>query len=214
MSDKLIALFGGTFDPIHNGHLMPVSALAKEVKLAHISLLPNNIPPHKPQPCASPQQRLDMLKLAIENNPLFSVDTRELSRDTLSYTIETLAQWRTECGALAKLAFIIGQDSLLSLPTWHRWHELLNYCHLLVCRRPGFQQQPMQPELQYWLAQHQTTDIQALHKQSHGLVYLADTPLENISATEIRQCIANQQTCHHLLPDSVWHYIRLNKLYM
>lgn len=132
----LHALFGGTFDPIHYGHLKPVEALAQQVGLQHIILLPNNVPPHRPQPEANAQQRLKMVELAVAANPLFSVDSRELLRDAPSFTIETLESLRKERGAERPLAFIIGQDSLLSLHKWHRWESLLDVCHLLVCARP------------------------------------------------------------------------------
>ncbi|QIQ21592.1 nicotinate-nucleotide adenylyltransferase [Zophobihabitans entericus] len=214
MPKQLYALFGGTFDPIHNGHLLPVMALAKEVGLTQVNLLPNHIPPHKQQPDTTPIQRVAMLKLAIEGNPLFTIDMRELNRDKPSYTIDTLEEWRKEHGMDVSLAFIIGQDSLLSLPSWQRWRELLNYCHLLVCRRPGFTAQTESPELKEWIVQHQTQDIALLHQKPHGHLYLAHTPLEDISATEIRQQIREQKDYHTLLPEKVWQYIQQNQLYI
>lgn len=104
----LHAFFGGTFDPIHYGHLRPVAALAEEVGLDKVTLLPNHVPPHRPQPEANAQQRLTMVELAIAGNPLFTVDDRELHRTTASYTIETFETIRKERGAAAPLAFIIG----------------------------------------------------------------------------------------------------------
>ena len=123
---QLTALFGGTFDPIHYGHLKPVTAMANEVGLQNVTLLPNHVPPHRPQPEANAQQRLKMVELAIQGNPLFSVDERELHRTIPSYTIDTLEEVRRERGANAPLAFIIGQDSLLTLHKWHRWEEILH----------------------------------------------------------------------------------------
>jgi len=135
---ELQALFGGTFDPIHFGHLRPVEALAQQTGLQRVTLLPNNVPPHRPQPEASAAQRVDMLRCAIAGLPLFDIDTRELARDTPSWTVTTLEAWRAERGAAQPLGFIIGQDSLLSLASWHRWQDLLSLCHLLVCQRPGY----------------------------------------------------------------------------
>lgn len=132
---SLQALFGGTFDPIHYGHLQTVEALARQVGLRQVTLLPNNVPPHRPQPEASAAQRVAMVELAIADRPLFNLDTRELARQTPSWTVETLEQLRAERGAAQPLAFIIGQDSLLSLHKWHRWESLLDLCHLLVCQR-------------------------------------------------------------------------------
>jgi len=168
-SHELLALFGGTFDPIHYGHLRPVEQLAREIHLDKVVLIPNNVPPHRPQPEASAEQRLAMLQLAIEGNPLFAIDQRELRRDTPSYTIETLETLRKEYGNVTPLAFIIGQDSLLSLHKWHRWEALLNFCHLVVMRRPGYAQELETPALQCWLDAHKVDDAGLLRQQPHGV---------------------------------------------
>ncbi|CNK28391.1 nicotinate-nucleotide adenylyltransferase [Yersinia intermedia] len=209
----LHALFGGTFDPIHYGHLTPVEALAQQVGLQHIILLPNNVPPHRPQPEANTQQRLKMVELAVADNPLFSIDARELLRDSPSFTIDTLENLRKERGAELPLAFIIGQDSLLSLHKWHRWQSILDVCHLLVCARPGYSQTLETPELQQWLDERRVLDPQALNLQPQGLIYLADTPLLDISATDIRHRRHNGESCDDLLPRAVQRYIELQGLY-
>lgn len=209
----LLALFGGTFDPIHYGHLKPVTALAQAVGLGHITLLPNHVPPHRPQPEASPAQRLAMVRLAIVGNPLFSTDDRELQRRSPSYTIDTLEALRAELGPTRPLAFIIGQDSLLSLHKWQRWQDILHYCHLLVCARPGYPDQLETAALQAWLEQHRTRDVQRLHRQPHGFIYLADTPLLSVSATDIRQRRHLGISCDDLLPRPVQRYIELQGLY-
>jgi nicotinate-nucleotide adenylyltransferase len=209
----LHALFGGTFDPIHYGHLRPVVALAAEVGLSRVTLLPNHVPPHRPQPEANAQQRLKMVELAIAGNPLFAVDDRELHRTTPSYTIETLEAIRKERGAELPLAFIIGQDSLLSLHKWHRWQSLLETCHLLVLARPGYNDRMDTQELQQWLEQHQVTDARQLSLKPQGYIYLADTPQLEISATEIRQRRHQGLNCDDLLPRSVQRYIELQGLY-
>ncbi|WP_276898364.1 nicotinate-nucleotide adenylyltransferase [Frischella perrara] len=216
MSIELTALFGGTFDPIHYGHLLPVIALAKEVNLTHVSLLPNYIPPHKPQPVATTEQRLDMLRLAISDYPLFSIDCREITQaksERPSFTIETLQSWRQEHGNEKNLAFIIGQDSLLNLPSWYNWQKLLDYCHLLVCQRPGYSQQINDPQLKQWLKTHQTESVDDLHQNPNGFIYVAHTPLKNISATEIKQRIQHRQDCQAFLPPKVWQYIQNHHLY-
>ncbi|GKX54206.1 putative nicotinate-nucleotide adenylyltransferase [Leminorella grimontii] len=220
MSDRLSrhepvhALFGGTFDPIHYGHLKPVEALSKEVGLQHITLLPNHVPPHRPQPEANAQQRLKMVELAIEGNPLFSVDERELHRTAPSYTIDTLEEIRREKGDGQPLAFIIGQDSLLTLHYWHRWQSLLDVCHLLVCARPGYASRLDTPELERWLESHQTTNVESLKQRPHGLIYLAHTPLLDISATDIRQRKRKGLSLDDLLPTSVQTYIDQQGLYI
>lgn len=212
----LTALLGGTFDPIHYGHLRPAISLANEVDLKQIRLLPNHIPPHKPQPEANTEQRLAMLALAIEDLPLFALDVSEILPETStrpSYTVETLQAWRCKNGNQKPLAFIMGQDSLLGLPTWHKWQTLLDYCHLLICRRPSYSTQTDNTKLQQWIDTHQTNDVKDLHNSPNGYIYLAHTPLEDISATEIRQNINNAQNCKNLLPPKVWQYIHTQGLY-
>lgn len=209
----LQALFGGTFDPIHYGHLRPVQALAKQVGLQKVLLLPNHVPPHRPQPEASPSQRLEMVKLAIQGNPLFTIDTRELEKNSPSYTIETLTELRQEKGSTQPLAFIIGQDSLLSINTWHGWDKILDNCHLLVCSRPGYATQFTDPKMQAWLSQHKTAQPEKLRSTPHGYIFLGDTPLINISATEIRQKLIAGDSCRDLIPEAVLQYIHQQGLY-
>ncbi|MEC5320090.1 nicotinate-nucleotide adenylyltransferase [Brenneria populi subsp. brevivirga] len=211
--DALTAFFGGTFDPIHYGHLHPVSALAHIVGLRQVVLLPNNVPPHRPQPEASPRQRQRMVELAVAGDPLFSVDDRELRRQRPSYSIDTLETLRAEFGDARPLAFIIGQDSLLTLYQWHRWQDILNVCHLLVCARPGYRSEMETPALQQWLEDHLTRDPRALHRQTHGLIFLADTPLVTISATEIRERRQRHLSCDDLVPPAVLRYIDEHHLY-
>lgn len=210
---RLSALYGGTFDPIHYGHLKPVEALAKQVRLHQVTIMPNNVPPHRPQPLASSQQRKKMVELAIAGNPLFRLDDRELQRETPSYTVETLEQLRAEIGAEQPLAFIVGQDSLLSLQRWHRWETLLTLCHLLVCQRPGYSLSMNTSEEQRWLDAHQTSSVEALHAQPAGKIYLAQTPMYDISATAIRQRLEQHLACDDLLPPAVAEFIRQHHLY-
>ncbi|WP_100159416.1 nicotinate-nucleotide adenylyltransferase [Proteus columbae] len=211
--NQAIALYGGTFDPIHYGHLRPVEALSGLIGLKEVIWLPNNIPPHRPQPEASSQQRLEMVRLALEPYSSFKVDVRELEKPTPSYTIETLRDFRKEIGDKQPLAFIIGQDSLLSISTWHQWNELLNVCHLLVCARPGYQTHFENTQMQTWLTQHQTKQQEDIHCLPSGKIFLADTPLYNISATDIRARHKAGLNCHDLLPNSVEDYIRQQQLY-
>ncbi|MCT8250425.1 nicotinate-nucleotide adenylyltransferase [Proteus faecis] len=211
--NQAIALYGGTFDPIHYGHLRPVEALSGLIGLKEVIWLPNNIPPHRPQPEASSQQRLDMVRLALEPYSSFKVDTRELEKPTPSYTIETLRDFRLEIGDKQPLAFIIGQDSLLSINTWHQWDELLDVCHLLVCARPGYQTHFENTQMQTWLIHHQTKQQEDIHCLPSGKIFLADTPLYNISATDIRARHKAGLDCHDLLPNAVENYIRQHQLY-
>ncbi|MCK1967237.1 nicotinate-nucleotide adenylyltransferase [Franconibacter sp. IITDAS19] len=210
---KLQAYYGGTFDPIHYGHLRPVEALAQTVGLERVVIMPNNVPPHRPQPQASSEQRRAMVELAIADNPLFTLDSRELQRETPSYTAETFRQLREEQGETRPLAFIIGQDSLLSLPYWYRYEQLLERCHLLVCRRPGYPVRMQNEEQQRWLEARLTRDIALLHQRPAGQIFLADTPLFDISATDIRHRLAANRPCDEIVPPRVLAYIREHHLY-
>ncbi|VAX76394.1 Nicotinate-nucleotide adenylyltransferase [Serratia symbiotica] len=208
------AFFGGTFDPIHYGHLRAVEALAVELGLDHITLLPNYLPLHRPKSAANDQQRRKMVELAIIGNPLFKIDDRELQRASPSYTIDTLEAVRTEGGMIMPLAFILGQDSLLTLNKWQRWQSLLDYCHLLVLARPGYPDPLNTPDLQQWLECHRVTTADLLSQQANGYIYLANTPELEISATEIRQRYRQGLSCDHFLPHSVHRYIKLQGLYL
>ncbi|WP_457913858.1 nicotinate-nucleotide adenylyltransferase [Candidatus Gillettellia adelgis] len=209
----LHALFGGTFDPIHYGHLRPVESLVEKVGLRRITLLPNHMPPYRSPPKATAQQRLKMIELAITDHPLFMVDDREMQRTIPSYTVRTLEAVRQECGASPPLAFIIGQDSLVKLHTWKNWKSLLDLCHLLVLARIDDNNYLDIPELQRWLKRHCVTDTRLLNLQPHGHIYFADTPVLKISATQIRQRQHLGLNCDNLLPRSVQRYIELQGLY-
>lgn len=211
--NQAIALYGGTFDPIHYGHLRPVEALSGLIGLKEVIWLPNNIPPHRPQPEATPQQRLEMVKLALKPYSSFKVDTRELEKPTPSYSIETLKAFRKEIGDKQPLAFIIGQDSLLSINTWYQWESLLDICHLLICARPGYQTAFESTEMQAWLEKHQTQHHTDIHCLPAGKIFLADTPRYDISATDIRARHKAGLDCHDLLPSSVEEYIHQQQLY-
>ena len=210
---SLQALYGGTFDPVHDGHLKPVEILANLIGLQRVTIMPNNVPPHRPQPEATSEQRKEMLALAIADKPLFRLDERELRRDTPSWTSQTLQEWRTEQGPDQPLAFIIGQDSLLNFPTWHKYETILENSHLLVCRRPGYPLTMREAQYQQWLEDHLTANVEDLHTQPAGKIYLAETPWFDISATLIRERLQQGLACDDLLPAPVLAYIHTHGLY-
>ncbi|MHA1000365.1 nicotinate-nucleotide adenylyltransferase [Leclercia pneumoniae] len=209
----LQALYGGTFDPVHYGHLKPVEVLANLIGLQRVIIMPNNVPPHRPQPEATSEQRKTMLELAIADKPLFRLDERELRRDTPSWTAQTMQAWREEQGPDAPLAFIIGQDSLLSFPSWYQYDTILNNSHLIVCRRPGYPLTMKEEVHQQWLEAHLTPHVDDLHTLPAGKIYLAETPWFDISATQIRQRLQNGQSCAEMLPEAVLRYIQQQGLY-
>lgn len=207
-----IGILGGTFDPIHYGHLRPCLDLLQQLKLDHIRLLPNHIPPHRATPGSSAHHRLAMAKLAIEQCHELHIDERELHRSTPSYTIDTLIELASEFPDTA-ICFLIGMDSLNSLHTWHRWQELLSYCHLVVSYRPNYQLN-LAPEVQTVFDQVQTTDPDLIHQNSHGHILLWPSTQLEISATRIRQLIKTQQNPSYLLPNNVITYIKQHNLYI
>lgn len=209
----LQAMFGGTFDPIHFGHLIPVETLANQTGLSRVIIMPNNVPPHRPQPEATSAQRKRMVELAIADKPLFRLDERELNNQAPSYTAQTLQAWREEQGPQAPLAFIIGQDSLLTFPNWHNSESILENCHLIVCRRPGYPLTMQEEAHQQWLERHLTNDQEALHQLPAGKIWLAETPWLTISATLIRERLERNEPCDDLLPQAVLDYINAEGLY-
>lgn len=206
-----IGLLGGTFDPIHIGHLRPAIEARDAIGLAEIRLIPNHIPPHRANPFCSSEQRLAMVKLAAAENAGFVVDERELKRDKPSYTIDTLIELRHELPD-TPLCFLMGMDSLLGLPGWHRWQELLDHAHLVVSVRPSWR--PDYPgEVAELLARHHTTDATALHQRLAGHIWLADNQPIELSATRLRALLAAGEDPRYLLPPSVADYIRQQGLY-
>lgn len=206
-----IGLLGGTFDPIHIGHLRPAIEARDAIGLAEIRLIPNHIPPHRANPFCSSEQRLAMVKLAAAENAGFVVDERELKRDKPSWTIDTLIELRHELPD-TPLCFLMGMDSLLGLPGWHRWQELLDHAHLVVSVRPSWR--PDYPgEVAELLARHHTTDATALHQRLAGHIWLADNQPIELSATRLRALLAAGEDPRYLLPPSVADYIRQQGLY-
>jgi nicotinate-nucleotide adenylyltransferase len=196
-----IGIFGGTFDPIHYGHLRTAFELLQALQLSEIRFVPAGDPPHRVTTIAPAEFRLRMVQAAVQGQPGFAVDERELSRDGPSYTITTLEAMRTEFSE-ASLCLIVGMDAFLGLTTWHRWDEILSLAHIIVAHRPGWKA-PDTGGLGQLIAAHETQTIDDLHKQRHGHVFIhAVTQLE-IASTEIRELIANGRDPRFLMPDAV-----------
>jgi nicotinate-nucleotide adenylyltransferase len=208
-----IGILGGTFDPIHHGHLHYGQQIAEQLELEQVSLLPAHIPPHKSGTHANAEQRLEMVKLACQQNPLFCVDDRELHRDEHSYTINTLKQIKAEQPDTI-LYFFIGMDSLANLSSWYQWQELLTLCHLIVTDRPGYQVPEPGSALGDYIENHLTSDLGRLRQDACGYIYLAHTDNLEISSSAIRERLASRQNCQYLLPESILGYIFKHKLYV
>lgn len=209
--NKAIGLLGGTFDPIHVGHLRPAIALREQLGLSEVRLLPNYIPPHKATPDSSPEHRLAMVELATTYTPGLVVDARELKRNRPSYTLDTLKELRAELPD-TPLCFLMGMDSLCSLNKWYGWQALLDYAHLVVSHRPGWQPD-FTPPLANFVAQHRTLHANQLSEQLQGCIYLFNNPQLDISSSQIRQCLQAGNNPQYLLPEPVLNYIRDKGLY-
>ncbi|ALP42838.1 nicotinate-nucleotide adenylyltransferase [Aeromonas schubertii] len=207
-----IGLLGGTFDPIHLGHIKPALAARDALGLGELRLLPNRVPPHRASPHCSAEQRLAMVHLAANEFGL-CVDERELRRDRPSWTIDTLEELRHELPE-TPLCFLMGMDSLLSLPSWHRWDELLTLAHLVVSVRPGWDAAEATTPVQALLAHHGTLRVDDLHQRRAGHIWLAHNEPLALSSTEIRARLAAGNDPRDLLPESVADYIRNNGLYV
>lgn len=209
----LRAFYGGTFDPVHNGHIA-IALAARDALGTTIWMMPAADPPHRAAPGAGAEDRAAMLDLAIQGHAGLRVDRRELARDTPSYTIDTLRELRAKHGDQAPLAFLIGADSLHGLATWKEPEALIAGAHWVVAERPGSAlDEHLPPEAARLVGARWTLDPAALRNSPGGKVLRLRQPLHEASATQIRRRIAAGETWHHLLPLAVSRYIVEHGLY-
>jgi nicotinate-nucleotide adenylyltransferase len=208
---KRIGIFGGTFDPVHIGHLRSALEVAEFMALDELRLIPSARPPHREAPQVSAQDRLAMVELAVAGLPPLRVDDRELKRDKPSYSIDTLESLRAEMAAYDQLFLLIGWDAFCGLPSWHRWSELLEHCHILVLQRPDADSDA--PEtLRNLLAARSISDPLAMEGPAGQISFIWQTPLA-VSATQIRTLLASGKSVRYLVPDAVLTYIHAHGLY-
>lgn len=215
---EAIGILGGTFDPIHHGHLRAAIELRELLKLVEVRLLPSGHPPHRKRPVATPQQRCEMVRRALAGRALHDrlvADWREIDRPGPSYMVDTLASLRAEVGDRTPLLLLIGSDAFLSLHQWQRWQQLLTFAHIVVAHRPGWQLDtttlatPLQPLIDHRC--HHSTELQ---QTPAGRLMIQPLPPLAISATAIRQRVAAGRSIHSLLPDAVADYIVEQQLYL
>ena len=213
MSEPL-GIFGGTFDPVHFGHLRLAEEARQDLALNKVLWIPAGQPPHRAAPRVTGRHRLDMVRLALAGHANFAVDSAEIASEQPSYTVETLLRLRQEYGPQQSLVLLLGADAFAGLPTWYRWSELLSLVHIAVSHRPGFPVavNSLPAELADEFARRRS-DVNALHAAPAGaIVTFAMTQLA-ISATQIRRLLANGESVRYLLPDAVIDYIAANQLY-
>ncbi len=206
-----IGIFGGTFDPIHYGHLRTAFELLQELRLGELRFMPAGSPPHREAPVAEAELRLAMVKAATEGQHGFIVDDREIRREGPSYSVDTLATLRSEYPDRS-LCLIVGMDAFLGLPKWYQWREILQLAHVVVAHRPGWRAPSMGP-LGELLVDRGTGRIGDLHEARGGFIYIhAVTQLE-ISSTEVRKLVASGRDPRYLMPDSVRRIIEESACY-
>lgn len=209
MNAKPIGIFGGTFDPIHQGHLACARYVLSHCQLASVRLMPCHIPPHRATPGVSATERAKMVELAIANEPRLQLEPLELSNSAPSYTVDSLSMLKQQ-NPKQSLAFIIGMDSLQYFKQWHQWQRILQLAHLIVCRRPGYAETAGDaPAL---LSEYGGT-LQQLQAQEAGVILLLDNPDFAESATLIRQQLPLNSATQAMLAPAVLQYIRQHQLY-
>lgn len=200
-----IGLLGGTFDPVHNGHIAVARNLCDVLNMDSVRFLLNAVPPHRVPPECPVDQRLAMLESAIAGDERLVADTRELHRTGPSYTVWTLRSLRGDFPD-SSLCWIVGADAWLGLTGWHRWHELSSLAHFIVVERPGC---PLSGDASRRLSR----DAGALRRRTAGSAVLCDGPGVDVSASEVRRCVASGRDASALVPPPVWEDIKRGRLY-
>jgi nicotinate-nucleotide adenylyltransferase len=207
-------ILGGTFDPVHLGHIALAEAALAALPLNEVLWLPSGSPGHRGSPVAGGRERLAMLELATAGNPRYRIDAGELGRSEPTYTVHTLARLREQLGKAQPLVLLLGSDSFLSLPTWLRWRELFDLAHIAYVSRPGHAAGTAgpAPELAAEIARRAAAPA-ALAASAAGRIASFDMPPLDISSSAIRAGLAAGQDLRHLLPAAVLAYIRSQHLY-
>jgi nicotinate-nucleotide adenylyltransferase len=211
-----IGILGGTFDPIHYGHLRLAEEVADACGLTHVLLIPAAAPNLRAQPRTSAMHRLQMTRIAAQGNSRLGVDDRELKRAGTTYTVDTLRELRAQFGDRTPLALILGADAFLRLPAWSRWHQLFELAHIVVATRPGTALEASISECaelhDQWRSRGRM-DPRAINTQAAGMIAVVGIPMLDISATDVRLRLKRKASARYLLPQAVLDYIEANNLY-
>ena len=213
---KPIGILGGTFNPVHFGHLRIAEELCDALDLDEVRLMPANMPPLRTVPVVSGAERLHMVRLAIAGNRRLVADEREVAKTSLCYTVDTLAELRAELGPQRPICLMLGADAFARLHRWHRWRDLFALAHFAVAARGGHASittAPLDPELAAELRARRVSEVGLLAGQPSGAIYLAPTSVLQISATRIRGLVALGASARYLLPQPVLDYIHQRGIY-
>ncbi|NEV62048.1 nicotinate-nucleotide adenylyltransferase [Thiorhodococcus minor] len=208
----MIGIYGGTFDPIHFGHLRPALDILEGLGLEQVRLVPLNVAVHRPQPIAPAVARLTMLELAIQAQPGFVVDSRELDREGRSYSYDTLVSLRRDLGAERPLCLMIGADAYRGFLDWHRPLDILGLAHLVVMRRPGHEV-VAGARLRHLYLERGSDSPAELASAPGGRILIQEVTQLEISSTRIRDLVARGLSPRYLLPDAVLKLITDESLY-
>lgn len=201
----MIGIFGGTFDPIHYGHLRCAWEIAGQLELSEVRMLPSGQPPHRRAPMATSEQRRRALELALDGQSLLRLDTRELDRPGPSYMVDTLTSLRAEVGTHC-LCLILGQDAFNGLTGWQRWQQLTELAHLVVITRPGAEPPDTGP-LAALIEARSVESLDELRARPAGAILFRTVTALGFSASGIREQLANGLSPRYLLPDAVLDYL-------
>lgn len=208
----MIGIFGGTFDPVHFGHLRPALEVYQSLALDEIRLIPCGRPPHRSLPFARAEDRLAMLRLAIEGLAGFKVDDRELRRDGPSYMVDTLESIKQETSQA--LCLILGMDAFANLATWDRWERLLSLANIAVMHRPGVTSEHLyQKDVLREVLQQGLVEASQLHEHASSAICFQSVTALDISATAIRHAMQHGESVRYLLPKAVYDYMQQRNLY-
>lgn len=207
----MIGILGGTFDPIHQGHIEIAKAALKGLSLSRVEFIPCYQPPHREKPIASPDDRFTMTKLAVQSEPLFHVNDIEIKRKGISYSIDTLIELRKKIQN-EPLCLLLGADIFTHFDTWHEWQKIPLYVHLIIVGRPN-STPPNHPEIQALLEKNITTELSDLQKNASGKIYYLNNKLIPISATMIRESLQLGKKNISGLDQAVEKYIRKKAIY-
>jgi nicotinate-nucleotide adenylyltransferase len=208
----LHAWFGGSFDPVHNGHLVAAQEVVEQLHLDQLLFTPCYLSPLKERTACVTEDRVRMLQLAIEGKDHFGLDLRELAHAGSSYTVDTLAALRAQFGNQANLLWVIGWDAYLSLPAWHKWQTLLEFCNLVVVNRPGFGKEVPEP-LRAWSAGREVIKEELVYYNFGKLLFL-NTSYVDIASSRIRERCARRQPITDWVPQKVATYIHEKNLFI
>ena len=208
---RRLAILGGMFNPVHNGHLRVAVECRDAFNFDELRMMPCAEPPHREKPDVSPQQRLDMLKLALENVDGIEADGRELSRSGYSYTVDTLDSLKAEFPQ-ASVYLIFGSDTFQSLDTWHSWEKILKLANVIIAQRPDTQDN-LSSKMGKLLKDCFTTDLATFEESPFGLIYILKVSQLDISSSQIRKMFREKKSVQFLLPEIVLSYIKQNKIY-